>query len=223
MPFRWNCCVSDAIEFRWITVSVLLLNWRLWNCWSATKKHSRHLALSKLAGGSANSMRLQSNHMSTCKMKAAMLEKSWIIDTPIKQGCLWIPSPQFQVCLTWKYPKWVVPWLHTASLSKSVKVSRPQLIRRSCFHRPASSLCFTNLTMLQNAAEANSQTSVFSWNRPIKRSIAPVYLSENVEPEDFSDLGGSKNRGTPKSSILIRFSIINHPFWGAPVFRNIHL
>ena len=28
------------------------------------------------------------------------------------------------------------------------------------------------------------------------------------------DLGVSKNRGTPKSSILIGFSIINHPFWG---------
>ena len=27
-------------------------------------------------------------------------------------------------------------------------------------------------------------------------------------------LGVSKNRGTPKSSILIGFSIINHPFWG---------
>ena len=26
----------------------------------------------------------------------------------------------------------------------------------------------------------------------------------------------SKNRGTPKSSILIGFSIINHPFWGFP-------
>ena len=28
------------------------------------------------------------------------------------------------------------------------------------------------------------------------------------------DMGVSKNRGTPKSSILIGFSIINHPFWG---------
>ena len=28
------------------------------------------------------------------------------------------------------------------------------------------------------------------------------------------DLGVSKNSGTPKSSILIGFSIINHPFWG---------
>ena len=36
------------------------------------------------------------------------------------------------------------------------------------------------------------------------------------------DLGVSKNRGTPKSSILIGFSIINHPFWGTIIFGNIH-
>ena len=36
-------------------------------------------------------------------------------------------------------------------------------------------------------------------------------------------LGVFKNRGTPKSSILIRFSIINHPFWGTPIFGNTHL
>ena len=33
-----------------------------------------------------------------------------------------------------------------------------------------------------------------------------------------------KNRGkTPKSSILIGFSIINHPFWGTPIFGNTHM
>ena len=26
----------------------------------------------------------------------------------------------------------------------------------------------------------------------------------------------------PKSSILIGFSIINHPFWGIPIFGNTH-
>ena len=30
----------------------------------------------------------------------------------------------------------------------------------------------------------------------------------------------SENSGTPKSSILIGFSIINHPFWGTPIFGN---
>ena len=33
-------------------------------------------------------------------------------------------------------------------------------------------------------------------------------------------MGVSKNSGTPKSSILIGFSIINHPFWGTPIFGN---
>ena len=33
-------------------------------------------------------------------------------------------------------------------------------------------------------------------------------------------MGVSKNIGTPKLSILIGFSIINHPFWGTPIFGN---
>ena len=33
-------------------------------------------------------------------------------------------------------------------------------------------------------------------------------------------MGVSKNHGIPKSSILIGFSIINHPFWGTPIFGN---
>ena len=33
----------------------------------------------------------------------------------------------------------------------------------------------------------------------------------------------SENSGTPKSSILIRFSIINNPFWGTPLFGNTHV
>ena len=37
-------------------------------------------------------------------------------------------------------------------------------------------------------------------------------------------MGVSKNRGTPKSSISIGFSIINHPFWGpTPIFGNTHI
>ena len=33
----------------------------------------------------------------------------------------------------------------------------------------------------------------------------------------------SENSGTPKSSNLIGFSIINHPFWGTPMFGNTHV
>ena len=33
----------------------------------------------------------------------------------------------------------------------------------------------------------------------------------------------SINGGIPKSSILMGFSIINHPFWGTPIFGNTHM
>ena len=36
-------------------------------------------------------------------------------------------------------------------------------------------------------------------------------------------MGVSQNYGTPKSSILIGFSIISHPFWGTTIFRNTHI
>ena len=36
-------------------------------------------------------------------------------------------------------------------------------------------------------------------------------------------MGVSKNNGTPKSSILIGFPIINHPFGDTPIFGHIHI
>ena len=33
----------------------------------------------------------------------------------------------------------------------------------------------------------------------------------------------SENSGTPKSSLLLGFSIINHPFWGTPILGNPHI
>ena len=33
----------------------------------------------------------------------------------------------------------------------------------------------------------------------------------------------SENSATPKSSILIGFSIVNHPFWSTPIFGNTHV
>ena len=42
-------------------------------------------------------------------------------------------------------------------------------------------------------------------------------------PYAKGNMGVSENNGTPKSSILIRCSIINHPFWGTLIFGNIHM
>ena len=48
------------------------------------------------------------------------------------------------------------------------------------------------------------------------------HLFENWVTQN-SHMGVSKNNGTPKSSILIGFSIINHPFWDTLIFGNTHI
>ena len=56
-------------------------------------------------------------------------------------------------------------------------------------------------------------------NKRPKDYKVPLDVS-NLHPETYR--GVSKNNGTPKSSILIGISIINHPFWGTPIFENTH-
>ena len=44
----------------------------------------------------------------------------------------------------------------------------------------------------------------------------------NIQNQLKVNMGVSKNSGTPISSILIGFSILNHPFWGIPISGTIH-
>ena len=54
--------------------------------------------------------------------------------------------------------------------------------------------------------------------------IKPIKLITNLSVQSFPHyMDVSENSGTPKSSILIGFSIINHPFWGIPIFGNTHI
>ena len=51
-----------------------------------------------------------------------------------------------------------------------------------------------------------------------------VWKSETFIPTMvIYHMGVSKNNGTPKSSNLIGFSIINHPFWGSRIFGHTHI
>ena len=53
-----------------------------------------------------------------------------------------------------------------------------------------------------------------------------VFTKQMILPKSvlkFFDMDVSEKNGTPKSSILIGFSIINHPFWGIPIVGNIHM
>ena len=47
--------------------------------------------------------------------------------------------------------------------------------------------------------------------------------TRHMDNDNKHHMDVSKNKGTPKSSILIGFSIINHPFWGTTIFGNTHI
>ena len=54
--------------------------------------------------------------------------------------------------------------------------------------------------------------------------IDGLFLFVHVEVVDQAwYMGVSENGGTPKSSLLIRISIINSPFWGTTIFGNTHI
>ena len=67
-------------------------------------------------------------------------------------------------------------------------------------------------------------SALASWERVVV--IIPWYNPPKKYPKQptsspffhFSNMGVSVNGGTPRSSILIGFSIINHPFWGTTIF-----
>ena len=52
------------------------------------------------------------------------------------------------------------------------------------------------------------------------RPMFRCYISFRERSSYCEYMDVSKNNGTPKSSILVGFSLINHPFWGTPIFGN---
>ena len=60
----------------------------------------------------------------------------------------------------------------------------------------------------------------FSWTFG---RLSGCSLKKDKKTTKWKYMGVSKNRGTPKSSNLIGFSIINHPFWGTTIFGNTHI
>ena len=102
----------------------------------------------------------------------------------------------------------------------------PSSRHRNIFHSTAP---WVNFTTRFHFARRNSSKQAqgraltgTQWN-PVRRSRGlNGVLNRNVWNVGY-DMGGSWNRvpwGTPKSSMSMEFSIINHPFWGTPHFRK---
>ena len=56
-----------------------------------------------------------------------------------------------------------------------------------------------------------------------ERRTVLFVMNQNRVGCELQYMDVSENNGTPKSSILIGFSIINHPIWGTPIFGNTHM
>ena len=59
--------------------------------------------------------------------------------------------------------------------------------------------------------------------KPLEGFKDPLKGSKTMWGRGCSYMGVSKNNGTPLIIHLIGFSIIKHPFWGTPIFGNIHI
>ncbi len=65
--------------------------------------------------------------------------------------------------------------------------------------------------------------AVPSWRSHPKFNKNTQLFGRQWSMNPVSYMGVSKNQGTPKSWILIGFSIIYHPLWGTPIVGNTHM
>ena len=97
------------------------------------------------------------------------------------------------------------------TLSSSSHVKLDSTILDTC--------CFHAVRCLKSCTTWDvSNFSMSNWNDGQKKgAISSGSCWMGAQP---TEMDVSENSGTPKSSILIGFSIINHPFWGTPIFGN---
>ncbi len=110
---------------------------------------------------------------------------------------------------------------HLTTLTFLQKKTRVWYLCPATRRKKSSGLGSQQLSVQSSPAK---RTGKPSWSKYSSASWCRVGNGErekNSRTTMYMDV--SKNNGTSKSSILIGFSIINHPFWGTPIFGNIHI
>ena len=75
------------------------------------------------------------------------------------------------------------------------------------------------------ASETQWSEDEISFRGPVyfRGLLTQFHFANRLTSITFRDMDVSENSGTPKSSILIGFSIKNHPFCGTPIVGNTHM
>ena len=115
------------------------------------------------------------------------------------------------------------PKFHTSPLKKWPFFKRKGVFQSSNHHFSTSFVNFQGGRMtIQGKCRGQCEPQIFQKVYPSWGAMMQWHkLIEHV-PLGLH-MGVSKNRGTPKSSILIGFFSVNHPFWGTPIFGNTHI
>ena len=109
-----------------------------------------------------------------------------------------------------KYPIFLQGFIHPRWLALGFLPSTVTVTK--CFSRAPSSSMLSS----SSGISTSFQDMWASW-------IEPASLRSDSYTSACIYMGVSKNGGTPKSSILIGFSIINQPVWGTSIFGNTHM
>ena len=81
-----------------------------------------------------------------------------------------------------------------------------------------------NLLLVSGGFGKHCMMCIYKKNPLTPRANGAIISNDHITRYgNDQHMGVSKNRGTPKSSNLIGFSLINHPFWGTSIFGNTHV
>ena len=76
-------------------------------------------------------------------------------------------------------------------------------------------------TQTTHGVSGNPSKTMLRFAACLKQQMGPIKMIP--AKKNYKHMDVWENSGTPKSSILIVFSIINHPFWGTPILGNPHI
>ena len=159
------------------------------------------------------------------------LSRIWLFSRVKLWDLYTVPSSLFsiKICLlfTTDFCHLCVFFLPGAPKKKGKLITRNQKAKKKAQKTKATtkelfpSTATDKYCMLSRRSASESDVSKASGNGHTRVSAVMMAESDSRETlETISRWVFPKIMGTPKSSIFIGFSIINHPFWGTPIFGN---
>ena len=113
------------------------------------------------------------------------------------------------------------PTIHPKVSGLKVAAEWPPFVEGSGHHPPLR--WFLRALLARCSCTTHLDVQTRAWNLEVTDTRFKFWELLRCTIQFHQDMDVSENSGNPKSSILIGISIINHPFWGIPIFGNTHI